>query len=144
LIRKATQAKPGSHMSEWLHKLAARKAETMIYPGRHSDGGGLYLAIETGENLSIRPEARGWHPHLAQKAAITDCDTWAFGTIGKKLAIRVRAIHDCAGTAARGLRFPAPECRRPFVSPSQTSELWARVKSGLEFSDFDFFVRRLF
>lgn len=32
-----------------LHKLSARKAETMTEPGRHSDGGGLYLAIETGE-----------------------------------------------------------------------------------------------
>lgn len=31
-----------------LHKLSARKAETLTEPGRHSDGGGLYLAIETG------------------------------------------------------------------------------------------------
>ncbi|WP_271554864.1 Arm DNA-binding domain-containing protein [Bradyrhizobium sp. CCBAU 45394] len=31
-----------------LHKLSAREAETIIEPGRHSDGGGLYLAIETG------------------------------------------------------------------------------------------------
>jgi integrase len=33
-----------------LHKLSARKAETLAKPGRHSDGGGLYLAIETGEH----------------------------------------------------------------------------------------------
>jgi integrase len=33
-----------------LHKLSARKAETTMEPGRHSDGGGLYLAIETGEH----------------------------------------------------------------------------------------------
>jgi integrase len=33
-----------------LHKLSARKAETTTEPGRHSDGGGLYLAIETGDH----------------------------------------------------------------------------------------------
>src|ERR1700722_4598309 len=33
-----------------LHKLSARKAETTKEPGRHSDGGGLYLTIETGEH----------------------------------------------------------------------------------------------
>ncbi|WP_284268082.1 tyrosine-type recombinase/integrase [Bradyrhizobium iriomotense] len=31
-----------------LHKLSAREAETIVEPGRHSDGGGLYLAIESG------------------------------------------------------------------------------------------------
>jgi integrase len=31
-----------------LHKLSAREAETITEPGRHSDGGGLYLVIETG------------------------------------------------------------------------------------------------
>src|ERR1700732_5298072 len=33
-----------------LHKLSARKMETLAKPGRHSDGGGLYLAIEAGEH----------------------------------------------------------------------------------------------
>ena len=33
-----------------LHKLSARKAESTLEPGRHSDGGGLYLAIETGDS----------------------------------------------------------------------------------------------
>src|SRR5262245_33669574 len=31
-----------------LHKFSAREAETITEPGRHGDGGGLYLAIETG------------------------------------------------------------------------------------------------
>src|SRR5262249_40117327 len=31
-----------------LHKLSAREAETINQPGRHSDGGGLYLVIEDG------------------------------------------------------------------------------------------------
>jgi integrase len=31
-----------------LHKLSAREAETIEEPGRHSDGGGLYLVIEAG------------------------------------------------------------------------------------------------
>jgi integrase len=31
-----------------LHKLSAREAETITKPGRHGDGGGLYLAIEMG------------------------------------------------------------------------------------------------
>jgi len=31
-----------------LHKLSAREAETIAKPGRHGDGGGLYLAIEAG------------------------------------------------------------------------------------------------
>jgi integrase len=33
-----------------LHKLSARKVETLAKCGRHSDGGGLYLAIGTGDN----------------------------------------------------------------------------------------------
>jgi integrase len=33
-----------------LHKLSARKADTLAKPGRHSDGGGLYLTIELGEH----------------------------------------------------------------------------------------------
>jgi len=33
-----------------LHKLSARKAEIATDPGRHSDGGGLYLTIETGDH----------------------------------------------------------------------------------------------
>jgi integrase len=33
-----------------LHKLSARTVETIAEPGRHSDGGGLYLTIETGEH----------------------------------------------------------------------------------------------
>src|ERR1700678_4016315 len=33
-----------------VHKLSARKVETIAKAGRHSDGGGLYLAIETGEH----------------------------------------------------------------------------------------------
>ena len=31
-----------------LHKLSAREAETIAEPGRHGDGGGLYLVIEAG------------------------------------------------------------------------------------------------
>ena len=31
-----------------LHKFSAREAETITEPGRHGDGGGLYLVIETG------------------------------------------------------------------------------------------------
>lgn len=37
-------------MGRQLHKLSARKAETITNPGRHSDGGGLYLAVELGEH----------------------------------------------------------------------------------------------
>jgi len=33
-----------------LHKLSAREAETIGKPGRHCDGGGLYLVIEGGEH----------------------------------------------------------------------------------------------
>lgn len=33
-----------------LHKLSALKAQTITAAGRHSDGGGLYLAIEAGEH----------------------------------------------------------------------------------------------
>ena len=32
-------------MSRAIHKLTARAAETEAEPGRHSDGGGLYLSI---------------------------------------------------------------------------------------------------
>jgi len=32
-------------MARPLHKLTARQAETIVKPGRHSDGGGLYLFI---------------------------------------------------------------------------------------------------
>jgi hypothetical protein len=34
--------------SRQLHKLSARKAETTTSPGRHSDGGGLYLNVQVG------------------------------------------------------------------------------------------------
>jgi hypothetical protein len=33
-----------------LHKLSARRAETLTEPGRHSDGGGRYLTIEQGHH----------------------------------------------------------------------------------------------
>jgi integrase len=33
-----------------VHKLSARKVETIAKAGRHSDGGGLYLAIEAGKH----------------------------------------------------------------------------------------------
>jgi hypothetical protein len=32
-------------MARAIHKLTARAAETISNPGRHSDGGGLYLSI---------------------------------------------------------------------------------------------------
>ena len=32
-------------MARAIHKLTAREAETIAKPGRHSDGGGLYLFI---------------------------------------------------------------------------------------------------
>jgi hypothetical protein len=32
-------------MARAIHKLTARRVETLIEPGRHSDGGGLYLSI---------------------------------------------------------------------------------------------------
>jgi hypothetical protein len=32
-------------MARAVHKLTARAAETISEPGRHSDGGGLYLSI---------------------------------------------------------------------------------------------------
>src|SRR6266513_3076540 len=42
-------AEGGAEMAKrQLHKLSARQAETITEPGRHGDGGGLYLVIETG------------------------------------------------------------------------------------------------
>lgn len=35
----------GKHMGRQIHKLSARKVETIRVPGRHSDGGGLYLNV---------------------------------------------------------------------------------------------------
>jgi integrase len=41
--------KVGNAMARQINKLSARKVETLTVPGRHSDGGGLYLNItETG------------------------------------------------------------------------------------------------
>jgi integrase len=37
----------GSNMARAIHKLTAREAETISKPGRHSDGGGLYLFISS-------------------------------------------------------------------------------------------------
>jgi hypothetical protein len=37
-------------MTAQLRKLSAREAETIGKPGRHGDGGGLYLVIEGGEH----------------------------------------------------------------------------------------------
>jgi integrase len=42
-------ADDGAEMAKrQLHKLSSREAETIVKSGRHSDGGGLYLAIEAG------------------------------------------------------------------------------------------------
>jgi integrase len=35
----------GKHMARQINKLSARKVETVSKPGRHSDGGGLYLNV---------------------------------------------------------------------------------------------------
>ena len=35
----------GKHMGRQINKLSARKVETVSVPGRHSDGGGLYLNV---------------------------------------------------------------------------------------------------
>ena len=35
----------GASMARAIHKLTAREAETISRPGRHGDGGGLYLSI---------------------------------------------------------------------------------------------------
>jgi integrase len=35
-------------MPRAIHKLSARAAETIVNPGRHADGGGLYLSISSG------------------------------------------------------------------------------------------------
>ena len=37
-----------TQMPRAIHKLSARAAETITKPGRHSDGGGLYLSISSG------------------------------------------------------------------------------------------------
>jgi hypothetical protein len=42
-------------MARAIHKLTAREAETIAKPGRHSDGGGLYLFI----SASFRRKAEG-------------------------------------------------------------------------------------
>jgi hypothetical protein len=43
------EADGGAEMSKrQLHKLSAREAETITEPGRHGNGGGLYLVIEAG------------------------------------------------------------------------------------------------
>ena len=54
--------KVGTGMTRQLHKLSARKVETLSAKGRHSDGGGLYLRIAEGGRRSwvfryLRPSA---------------------------------------------------------------------------------------
>jgi hypothetical protein len=42
----------GKSMGRQINKLSARKVETVRTPGRHSDGGGLYLNITEGGGRS--------------------------------------------------------------------------------------------
>ena len=37
-------------MARQIHRLSARKAETLAAPGMHADGGGLYLRVSAGKN----------------------------------------------------------------------------------------------
>jgi integrase len=48
-------------MSRALHKLKARTVETLKEPGRHSDGGGLYLVVDKpGPAPESRPGGKRW------------------------------------------------------------------------------------
>ena len=41
-------------MARHVHRLSARKVETLGIPGMHADGGGLYLRITAGKNAGKR------------------------------------------------------------------------------------------
>jgi len=44
-----------------LHRLTARKVEALVKPGRHANGGGLYLLIrEPGENTDAKAGSKSW------------------------------------------------------------------------------------
>ena len=46
---------PGTHnMTRSIHKLSARAVKTLRKPGRHSDGGGLYLSISSNARTTRR------------------------------------------------------------------------------------------
>lgn len=47
-------------MARAIHKLTARGVQTTVKPGRHSDGGGLYLVVEarTGDDGATHPSKR--------------------------------------------------------------------------------------
>jgi integrase len=56
-------------MARQLHKLSARKVESLTARGRHSDGGGLYLRVADGGRRSwvfryLRPDNSGRHTEL--------------------------------------------------------------------------------
>ena len=71
-------------------KLSARRAETLSGPGRHGDGGGLYLSIsKAGDTLrrrwvylftrggKLREMGLGGFPEVPLKAARIERDKWA-------------------------------------------------------------------
>lgn len=78
-----------------LNKLAARTAETMTEPGRHSDGGGLYLDIDgTGR--------RRWLFLFTRNGKRTEMGLGAAGKGGVTLAAARAAATDARAVLAQG------------------------------------------
>ncbi len=85
-------------MAKQLHKLGARKAETLTEPGMHSDGGGLYLRISAGGRTGKR-----WVFVYKRPGDGKRCEMGLGGMVAVPLALAREKAAAARETIARGL-----------------------------------------
>lgn len=85
-------------MAKQLHKLGARKVETLTKPGMHSDGGGLYLRISAKGRTGKRWVFLYKRPRDGKR-----CEMGLGGTVAVPLALAREKAAEARESIARGL-----------------------------------------
>jgi integrase len=88
-------------MSKQLHKLSAREVATLTIPGRHSDGGGLYLSVSPSG-------ARSW--------------VFMWKVAGKRCEMGLGSLRDVPLTKARQRAADARQLRADGLDPLASRE----------------------
>jgi len=83
-----------------LHKLSARKVETLAVPGMHSDGGGLYLRISTGGSVGT---GKRWVFIYKRPRDGKRCEMGLGGTAAVSLALAREKAAGAREALARGI-----------------------------------------
>ena len=85
-------------MAKKLHKLSARKVETLTEPGMHGDGGGLYLRISSTGRTGKR-----WVFLYKRPSDGKRCEMGLGGTVAVPLALAREKATEARETLARGV-----------------------------------------